>query len=245
MQTMRFTYDGYKYLISLLREHGYAIENYHTYQNSPRCVILRHDIDTDPEYAVRLAELEHGLGVRSTYFVLLRTEFYNVAAASVQARLRRILELGHEIGLHFDETILGPDVAPEACIEPIIKECGLLSALLDTRVSSVSMHRPSHAMLDADIRIPGIVNSYGRTFFHDFKYLSDSRHNWREPVLDIIRSEKYDRLHILTHAFCYREQEFTLSEKIKEFVLSANRERYLHFKDNITDLQSLMKEDEV
>ena len=51
-----------------------------------------------------------------------------------------------------------------------------------------------------------MINSYGQTFFHDFKYLSDSRRRWREPVEEIIRSGTYDRLHILTHAFWYHKQ---------------------------------------
>lgn len=43
---MKFTYDAYRSLLSLLRERGYAVRNYHNYADAPRCVILRHDIDT-------------------------------------------------------------------------------------------------------------------------------------------------------------------------------------------------------
>lgn len=242
---MEFTYTAFQDLIALLREHGYAFENYHTYQNSPRCVILRHDIDNSLAQAVRMAELEHALGVSSTYFVLLRTDFYNPASISSQQRLRRILDLGHEIGLHFDETVMKQGTPPPACAAPIEKECALLSAMLDAPVTTVSMHRPSKEMLGADLHIPGIVNSYGSTFFHDFKYLSDSHHNWREPVLDIIRSEQYARLHILTHAFWYHEQEESITKSIGDYVRSANRDRYLHLRDNIRDLDSIMREDEI
>lgn len=107
------------------------------------------------------------------------------------------------------------------------------------------MHRPSKATLEADLQIPGIVNSYGRTFFHDFKYLSDSRRRWREPVLDIIRSGEYDRLHILTHAFWYHGGEESISETVGSFIRSANRERYAQMRDNITDLASILPEEAV
>lgn len=137
-------------------------------------MILRHDIDTDLAQAVRFAELEAERGVRSTYFVLLRTDFYNPASRESLQQLHRIQSLGHEIGLHFDEKAY-PDGTPEETVQRILKERGVLSALLETEVSTVSMHRPSRATLDADLQIPGIVNSYGRTFFRDFKYLSDSR----------------------------------------------------------------------
>lgn len=242
---MKFTYEAYRGLLALLREQGYAIRGYHDYGDAPRCAILRHDIDSSLDQAVKLAELEAGERVRSTWFVLLRTDFYNVASKAGQEALRHILSLGHEIGLHFDEASYVPALGPDEVIENIIKECGLLSALLGTRVSSVSMHRPSRATLEADYDIPGIVNSYGKTFFHDFKYLSDSRRRWREPVEEIIRSGKYGRLHILTHAFWYHEAEKDITQTVGDFIRLANRERYRWMAENITDMASILKEEDV
>lgn len=242
---MKFTYNAYRGLLSLLREKGYSIRNYHSCADAPRCVILRHDVDTCLSQAVRLAELEAGEGVRSTWFVLLRTDFYNVFSKSGLEALRHIQALGHEIGLHFDEASYVPPLGPDGVIQNVIKECGLLSALLETSVSTVSMHRPSKSTLEADYAIPGIVNSYGKTFFHDFKYLSDSRRRWREPVEDIIRAGEYDRLHILTHAFWYHEEEEEISRTVGDFIRSANRERWRQMAENITDLPAIMREEDV
>ena len=119
----------------------------------------------------------------------------------------------------------------------------MLSALLETPVTSVSMHRPSQATLDADLQIPGMINSYGQTFFHDFKYLSDSRRRWREPVEEIIRSGTYDRLHILTHAFWYHKADESITETVSAFIRSANAERYGQMQENITDLASIVMRD--
>lgn len=241
---MQFTYQAYRNLLILLREKNYIIRNYHNYEEVARCVILRHDIDNSLNQAVRLAELEAAEGINSTYFVLLRTDFYNPGSKTGQAALRRIRDLGHEIGLHFDEAAYGSEEQGNI-VQNIIKECGILSALLETEVSSVSMHRPSQSTLDTDLQIPGIVNSYGKTFFRDFKYLSDSRRRWREPVLDIIESGVYDRLHILTHPFWYHETEQSLEETVGIFVRSANRERWRQMAENITDMDSILKEDEL
>jgi len=239
-----FTYRAYRAMLELLSEKRYVFQSYHNYENSPRCVILRHDIDNSLSRAVRLAELEAEEGVHSTWFVLLRTDFYNPASKAGMAALRRIQALGHEIGLHFDEAAYVPALGPDEIVQSIIKECGLLSALLETRVSSVSMHRPSRATLAADYRVPGVLNSYGRTFFHDFKYLSDSRRRWREPVEEIIRSGEYDRLHILTHAFWYHEQDVDITQAVGNYVRSANRERYRQMAENISDIESILREDE-
>lgn len=241
---MEFTYRGYRALLILLAESEYPIATYHDWETKPRCVILRHDIDTDLTQAVRLAELEAEAGVRSTYFVLLRTDFYNPASSGSLEQIHRIQALGHEIGLHFDEKAY-PTGTQEEMVQRILKECGVLSALLETEVSTISMHRPSRATLDADLQIPGMVNSYGRTFFHDFKYLSDSRRRWREPVEEIIRSGGHDRLHILTHAFWYHQREETLRETVQGFICAANKERYRQLRENITDLESILREEEV
>ena len=124
-------------MLALLQENGYSVRGYHDWNKTPRCVILRHDIDNSLPQAVRLAELEAEEGARSTYFVLLRTDFYNPASRDGLEALRHILSLGHEIGLHFDEASYAPALKPDQIIQNIIKECGLLSALLETRVSRI------------------------------------------------------------------------------------------------------------
>ena len=242
---MEFTFRAYRNMLQLLREIGYEFFGYHDYAEHPRCVILRHDIDNSPEKALALARLEAQQGVQATYFVLLRTDFYNPASRQCAQVLREILSLGHEIGLHFDEVAYGRELTQEQTVDCIRRESEMLSALLDTAVTSVSMHRPSQATLESDLQIPGMVNSYGKRFFREFKYLSDSRRHWREPVLDIIRSGEYDRLHILTHAFWYHEQERDISQTVKDYVCSANRERYGWMKENIRDLAEILKEDEI
>ena len=112
-------------------------------------------------------------------------------------------------------------------------------------IKVVSMHRPSKEVLSANLSFDDVINSYGFPFFNDFKYLSDSRRTWREPVEEIIRNCKYDRLHILTHPFWYNNYEFNIHDTVKCFVNSACLDRYRLLSDNITDLQSIMKDDEI
>lgn len=241
---MEFTYRAYRELVVLLKEGGYSFRDYHDYQESQRCVILRHDIDTRVDSALKMAKLEAKEGVKSTYFVLLTSGLYNAASKESLAGLREIQALGMEIGLHYDEkaSICDPGVGT---VDAIIKECQVLSELLGSPISTVSMHRPSPKTLEADLKIPGIENAYGKVFFQDFKYLSDSRHHWREPVLEIVRSKVYRRLHILTHAFWYHEEEKTLEDCIDSFIRSANQDRYRQMTENITDLTSILKEEDL
>lgn len=237
-----FTLKFYSELISLLKAGGYAFVDYHNYMNAHECVILRHDIDNSIEKALDIAELENKHGVKSTYFTLLRTDFYNPYSKQNLAALLKIQSLGHEIGLHFDE------MAYEAGIDVVTaikKETDILSEILGTPITTVSMHRPSQKTLDANYNLAPMVNSYGKVFFNDFKYLSDSRRRWREPVLDIIKSGEYDRLHILTHPIWYQEKEESIHDTIKRFVTNANKERYYHESENIKDIQSILDISEI
>ena len=236
---MEFTYHAYRELIRLLKDGGYVFTDYHTYADHPKCVIMRHDIDNDLEQAAKMAEIEYAEGIRSTYFMLLRTDFYNPASAKSQKLIQKILSCGHEIGLHFDEVAYEQEDMDVAAA--VKAEADILSGICGCDITTVSMHRPSRKTLEANLQIPGYINSYGKTFFNDFKYLSDSRRNWREPVMDIVRSGQYDRLHILTHAFWYHPENRSISETVSAFVLSGNRVRYDMMSENIRDIDEIMK----
>lgn len=242
---MQFTYQCYSNLISLLKYRGYSICSYHDWMEKDKCVILRHDIDNDIEKALMIAKIENDLGVTSTYFVLVTSDFYNVFSAKSHKLLQSISDCGHAIGLHFDEVRYTDIETPEDIKRYILDEVNLLSTAIGRPVETVSMHRPSKMILEAELNIPGIVNSYGKTFFREFKYLSDSRRRWREPVEEIIESKVYDRLHILTHPIWYNNKEIDIHDTIFQFVNAGNKNRYTAEKENITDLDSIMREDEV
>lgn len=237
---MEFTYSAYERLITLLRENGYTFCDYRNYTTYRRCVIMRHDVDNSPFAAREIARIEARCGISATYFVLLRTDMYNPASAHSCTALREILALGHRIGLHFDETAYcaGADI-----VQSIQYEAQILSKMLGTKVDSVSMHRPSKVILDADYKIPGMVNSYSAEFFKGFKYLSDSRCCWREPVENIVNTGRYAKLHILTHPFWYSEFEGSLEQRLKSFIDKAREERYDSLSENIRDFETVVGRD--
>ncbi len=243
---MQFTYDAYRQLLDLLQSHGYKCASYHNWHSHFRCVILRHDIDYDISHALELAKVEADARWKTTYFVLLRADAYNPLSYKNMEILKRIMGYGHEIALHFDEMSYSEAMGKVGKIrQRILDEAAVLGQMLGESVTCVSMHRPSKAILDADLQIPGMVNSYGQTFFHDFKYISDSRRHWREPVEEIIKGEKYDRLHILTHAFWYNDTEKDMKSSLFDFVNQANCERYLMLKDNFTALEEVLEMQDV
>ena len=239
---MNFTYKDYSNMLHTLQQKGYSFANYHTCHNHDRCVILRHDIDYSIIKAVELAGIEYSLDVKSNYFVLISSPFYNIISKDVYEKLNLISRWGHDIGLHFDETNYDENYFTNngGIKSVILREVELLENILGKEVKSISMHRPSTRTLEADYDFGDIANSYGKVFFKDYKYISDSRRTWRENVDEIIKSGKYNKLHILTHAFWYNYQEETIDETVLKFIKSAVEERYDILNDNISNLQEIV-----
>jgi hypothetical protein len=185
---------------------------------------MRHDIDVDVDAALRLARLERQVNsqMKATYFVLLTSEFYNVFAKRSLEGLVSIAGLGHELGLHFDETKY-PEASSDSLVDAMHEEASTLGRALGIEVKTVSMHMPSKRTLDANYDLGTLVNSYSARFFREFKYLSDSKMHWREDAETIIKSHQYDNLHLLTHAFWYSETPQTAPEIMRGFAARAQQ----------------------
>lgn len=239
MNSNDFTYDFYSCMIKTLKKENYSFCFYDEENNGKTC-ILRHDIDFDIKKSLDLAKLENELGVKSTYFVLLKTDFYNPISKTSLCMLKKILTLGHEIGLHFDEKSYDENVD---VVNAIKIEAEILGKALSHTIKVVSMHRPSKKTLESNYLIDGITNSYSDTFFKNYKYVSDSRRNWREDVLTIIESKMYRNLHILTHAFWYNDHKSDIKIALSNFIIDASKDRRLFLEDNLTNFNDIFEEE--
>lgn len=242
---MEFTYEAYGQLLEQIVKCEYQFANYHNWKQFERCVILRHDIDYDPIKAVKIAEIEKDKGISSTYFVLITSDFYNIYSEKNNTYFQTLMSYGHEIGLHFDETRY-EDLRHNVDMlkSKILYEAKRLEDAIQCPVTTVSMHRPSKLILKENLKIPGLINSYGKEFLYDFKYLSDSRKIWREPIKDLIESREYDRFHILTHAFWYSEFREDIRSSVSKFINRAAIDRWNVMQDNITNLADIVSKAE-
>lgn len=241
---MEFTYLVYEKLIKQLKDKDYKFCDYTNYIDENKVVILRHDIDTSLTKALEITKLENSLGVSAYYFVLLSTDFYNINSEKSLKILKEIRKLGGRIGLHFDEKKYNLN-SKEDYIKYVNYELDILSRVLEEKIDVVSMHRPSKDFLEMDLEIPNVINSYQKKFFNHFKYVSDSRMSWRENVEEIIDSEKYSQLHILTHPFWYSEKIESMEEKLEQFLKLAIKERYESLEDNIRDFEQIISKEKL
>ena len=241
---MEFTYGAYQDLLVKIIKAGYEICNYSNYKENSKFVIVRHDVDNDLSLAAKLAAVESSVKVSSTYFVLISSNFYNCFSYESQKAINEIVSCGHDIGLHFDETKYNCDTFEELK-HKIYEESKLLETMCDVKVNAVSMHRPSKRVLEENLELENIENTYGKKFFEDIKYVSDSRMHWGADIESIIKKGEFNKMQLLTHAFWYRGKEHSIDEIIKEFVNSANQSRYMYLNENIRNLSELMSNNEV
>lgn len=85
-------YIGYTFLE---RQGDEDIINQITHYQRQKCVILRHDVDRKITYALRMAEQEQDLGIRSTYYFRYPHTFKPKIIATIK-------EMGHEVGYHYE-----------------------------------------------------------------------------------------------------------------------------------------------
>ena len=99
---MDFTLKKYAKLLRTLIDAKYAFLTFEDYcmgKTEGKIVIIRHDIDRNPEQALAFAQLENKLGVKSTYYFLTSKQIF------IPAIITQISKLGHEIGYHYRDLV--------------------------------------------------------------------------------------------------------------------------------------------
>lgn len=175
--TEEFSPAGYRELLDRLLATGYQSVAFDRAQAGRPHLLLRHDLDMSLQAAEPMAEAERALGLSATYFVLLRTEMYNPMSRAGRRSLARLLELGHEVGLHFDASAyVDEQSALDAAAEA---ECHVLEQLTGRTVRIVSFHRPAESLLGRAEPVAGRMHTYMPRFFSEIGYCSDSQGRWR------------------------------------------------------------------
>jgi hypothetical protein len=180
-----------------------------------RYIALRHDIDFAPHHSVEMAELEREAGVTSTFFVLVDGQFYDPLQPDVIRQLRRIRDLGHEIGLHFSvASAVHADIGEEVAFR-----LQILGTLIGEPVRSFSQHDVVNAGF-ADVALPAghppCVDASTAIREHDLLYVSDSAMMWRKLTFETALEENRN-LCLLAHPHSWLHPQDDYVAMIREF----------------------------
>lgn len=167
-----FSPRGYSTLLEDFFSLDYKVVDYPQVLPEEKHLVLRHDVDFCLGRAMQMAELEAGLGVRATYFILMSSRFYNILSAEAANALQKIQLFGHRIGLHFDPLA---HAMPDHGIE---MERRALEMVIGQELSMMSFHRPHQSWLNSTHRVGNLPHTYEPRFFSEIAYVSDSRGDW-------------------------------------------------------------------
>ncbi len=175
---MSCTFDlaHYRELLEAARGAGYTWAFFDR-EPEPGDLFLRHDVDMSLEAAIGMAELERELGVGATYFLMTRSDFYNLDGRDGERALARLRELGHRVGLH----AVRPDTRLDERFDPV-----------------VAWHTPDPETMSEPI--PGAVNTYAPPWFDPDRYRSDSNQSWRNGCPhEQLAARGFEWLQLLIH----------------------------------------------
>ena len=96
-----FTLSEYESLL-ILASDRYKFSSYEEIENRDEFLLWRHDIDFSVDRALNLAQIESKHGAMSTFFLHFHNNYYNLFHKETSAKVKKIISLGHEIGIHLD-----------------------------------------------------------------------------------------------------------------------------------------------
>ena len=180
-----FSLDIYRELLETFQQRGYQLISFSDYlkgewrqvRSEKKFVILRHDVDLKPENSLKTAQIEKSLGARATYYFRVGKESNNPEI------IRQIVQLGHEIGYHYEDMTL--------CNGDVDKAWEHFKTWLEYfrryyAVETICMHGAPTSKYDGkdiwkkyDYRELGIIGEpYIDTDFSDVFYLTDTGRCW-------------------------------------------------------------------
>lgn len=199
---MDFTTADYTNILKKIRDTGHEFTNFVTPSIKNKYAILRHDIDFSLHDALRMAQIENEIGVRTTYFTLLTAPYYNPLSDESVSILKEIISLGHEVGLHYDasgfETLTDDERRSR-----VATLASTLGNHIDQEVKCIAQHKPASTNIRPTF--PDFVDAYEPRFFSDIPYISDSRRMFRiKDVFEFI--ETTDKFQILIHPLWWKNE---------------------------------------
>ena len=152
-----------------------------------RFFILRHDVDYSPAAALALARQESQRRVRATYFLLPSGFYYNLLDPAHAELPRQLVDLGHDVGLHYDVNLFHRFPAGEWA-DLLHAQVSLLETLSGSSVRTIAMHQPGLNGADPFHDKTDFLNAYDDRFFRDIPYVSDSCRAWRDAAWSMFAS---------------------------------------------------------
>jgi hypothetical protein len=208
-----FDLAHYRELLEAAKAGGYRWAGFDR-APEPGDLLLRHDVDLSLDAALAMAEVEAEAGAWSTWFLMTRSVFYNLASTQGEDALARLRALGGVVAHH----AVWPHVDLDERFEPV-----------------VAWHNPEREYMSEPI--PGAQNVMAAPFFEPARYRSDSNQRWRHgcPHEALARGE-LEWLQLLVHPEIWVYDGDTMGESMRSFLETDHAARLELLREDRIDL---------
>jgi len=230
-----FTLNEYEKLLEIAKK-SYLFVGYKNIDWNKRFILWRHDVDYSLNRALELAKIEAKNKVTSTYFLNINSEFYNLMEANQMLIIKKIINYGHEIGIHLDTS--SNELNQKNSLEDILNyQKNLFIQLFNLCPTSFSFHNPKGTdYYHENFSYGGLVNCYSKKFKDNLPYCSDSNGYWRfRRLKDVLNKASDFSLQVLTHPGWWQEKEMSPRKKVLRCIYGralSNIEKYDKEKEN-------------
>jgi hypothetical protein len=221
----KFTYQEYEALLLKLKsDHIFlCFSDFRKKVRLKRYLILRHDIDFSLSYAMKMAHLESAIGIKATYFLLLSSKNYNLFSKSDCSIPKKLISLGHEVGLHYDPKVM-EERNPTDLTSQIYYETRILSEISRKPIKSIAMHNPSLYGKDPFADDKNFINAYGPQFTKEIPYFSDSCGAWRDSTYIVFNQSPFpDKLQLLIHPIFWSEENGDRWDRLTKWMMENHQ----------------------
>jgi len=228
-----FTITKYRELCIAIKNSDYKsvrVKDYLTEDNNNKVIIMRHDVDSKIESALKMAFIEKDHSVRSTYY-------FRDNAVEHPEILKSVKRLGHEIGYHY-EVMDKTKGDPAKAIELFKEELDRFRAITD--ITTICMHGTpfspydnlslwnDYSFKEMDI----IGEGYLSIDLKKILYFSDTSRSWN--------NQKYKVKDVVSLIDPCQEKIKTTDDLIKLIITSEKKQLYIlthpaRWKENISD----------
>lgn len=233
---LKFTYKNYDKILKKikLKKKVILFSEYQNRKKNKNFLILRHDIEYFLDAALDLANIEKKNNLRSTFF-FQTTSKYNIFEESQYYITKKIKQLGHEFGIHYDADFLNKNKINSK--EAIILMKKKIETFFKIRIKAISCHRPKKFYFDPKIK--GVMNAYNKNFLENVKYISDSQQVFRNDLDEVL--ENFDKIHFLVHDYTWSKNGDSWQKNILKNYRKEVAKNIIYYKNTIKDWELGLK----
>ena len=223
---MDFTVKKYRDLVQCLKENNYNVQTFEEFIQHPadRSVVLRHDVDRRAINATWLGKVEQEEGVKGSYY------FRIVPESNDKEVIRAIVEMGHEVGYHYED--LGITKGNyEKAYENYQKNLAYFRQFYP--VTTICMHgSPENRIDNRDIwkkyeyKKDGIIaEPYFDVNYNDVFYITDTGRAWNKKSV-IVRDKVKTNFNIKIKSIDHMMQLISEQKLPDRLIISTHPHRW-------------------